>query len=71
VSQEKKMYKVTIHEHKIYDSFIQAFSEADAEELAEDQIINEENFTWREDFNAGWIEVGDITEEDDIDAELV
>lgn len=62
------MYKVTIHEHKIYDSFVEAPSMAEAEEIAESQIIEEENTTWREDFDAGWIEIGDIVEEEDIDA---
>jgi len=64
------VYKVTIHEHKIYDSFIEAFSEADAEELAENQIFEEDNSNWREDYNAGWSEVGEIelVDEEDIDA---
>jgi len=64
------VYKVTIHEHKIYDSFIEAFSKADAEELAENQVFEEDNSRWREDYNAGWTEIGDIevVDEDDIDA---
>ena len=54
------MYKVTIHEHKIYDSFIEAPSQTLAEEVAAEQIINEENSKWREDYHANWTEVGDI-----------
>ena len=53
-------YKVTIHEHRIYDSIIEAPSLPLAEEAAEDQITNEESNSWREDFHAGWTEVGDI-----------
>jgi hypothetical protein len=68
------LYKVTIHEHKIYDSFIEAPNEALAEEAAEEQIIAEETSKWREDYHAGWTEVGDIEiveDEDDINAQLV
>jgi len=54
------MYKVTIHEHRIYDSIIEAPSSLLAEETAEYQITNEESNSWREDFQAGWAEVGDI-----------
>jgi hypothetical protein len=63
------LYKVTIHEHKIYDSFIEAISEADAEELAENQIFEEDSHGWREDYNAGWSEIGEITmaDEEDLD----
>ncbi len=67
------LYKVTIHEHKIYDSFIQAPSQVLAEEVAEEQIISEETTKWREDYHAGWTEVGDVevVDEEDVDAELV
>jgi hypothetical protein len=54
------LYKVTIHEHRIYDSFIEAPSQALAEEAAEEQIIAEDNAKWREDYHANWTEVGDI-----------
>jgi len=56
------LYRVTIHEHKIYDSFIEAPSEELAEEIAQDQIISEETSKWREDYHAGWTEVGEIYE---------
>jgi len=55
-----KQYKVTIHEHIIYDAFITASDEAEAEELAETQILDEDTAAWREDRNAGWTELGDI-----------
>jgi len=54
------LYKVTIHEHRIYDSYIEAPSQGLAEEVAEEQIINEDNGKWREDHMANWTEVGDI-----------
>lgn len=62
---KKKLYKVTIHEHRIYDSFIEAVSEEEAEEIAETQIIEEDSGSWREDRNAGWTEVGEIYDESD------
>jgi hypothetical protein len=61
----KQLYRVTIHEHKLYDSFIEAENWREAEELAEDQISEELNSGWREDHNAGWIEVGSIYDEND------
>lgn len=71
---DRNVYRVTIHEHRIYDSFITASSEAEAKALAEEQIMDENSAKWREDFNAGWAEVGDIyneTEEDEINAALI
>jgi hypothetical protein len=65
MAEELKTYRVTIHEHKIYDSFIPATSWGEAEEIAEEQIVAEDSSKWREDFNAGWIEVGDIYDEND------
>jgi hypothetical protein len=61
------MYKVTIHEHKIYDAFIEAPTQQLAIEEAENQIVGEENAKWREDYNAGWAEVGEVelVEEED------
>lgn len=57
------VYKVTIHEHKIYETYISAPSQQLAIESGEEQIISEDNLKWREDVNAGWTDV--------IDAELV
>ena len=63
------LYKVTIHEHKIYDTFIEAPSQQLAVEEAEDQIVSEDSSKWREDFDAGWIETGDVeVVEDTFDA---
>jgi hypothetical protein len=64
------MYKVTVHEHKIYDAFVEAPSQQLAIEEVEDQIVSEDNSKWREDFDAGWTEVGDVevTEDGDYDA---
>lgn len=67
--EKLKQYKVTIHEHIIYDAFITASDEAEAEELAETQIIDEDSAAWREDRNAGWTEIGDIELIDDEDEE--
>ena len=53
------MYKVTVHEHKIYDVFVSAPSQQLAVEEVEDQIASEDNGKWREDYHAGWTEVGD------------
>ena len=66
-------YKVTIHEHIIYDSYIEATSQDEAEEIAENQIIEEDSSSWIQDFDAAWTETGDIelVDGDDEDAELV
>lgn len=60
-----KQYRVTIHEHRIYDSFVEASSVEEARELVETQIVEEDSGMWREDHNAGWAEIGDIYDEDD------
>jgi hypothetical protein len=63
-----KSYKVTIHEHLIYDMYVEAETIEEAEETAENAIIDEDSSTWQLDSNACWAEVGDITqaeEEDD------
>jgi len=59
------MYKVTIHEHRIYDAFIEAPSQGLAEEVAQEQIVTEDNGKWREDYHAGWTEIGDIEQVED------
>lgn len=64
-----KIYKVTIHEHKIYDSYITAGSQQEAEEIAEDQVMQEDNAKWELDHNAGWIDIGDIEEVDSVSEE--
>lgn len=53
-------YKVTIHEHVIYDYVIDAESREEAIARAEDSIVSEEKHLWREDTNAGWIDIGAV-----------
>ena len=67
---ERKIFKVTVHEHIIYDSFVEATSLEEAEEMVENQIIEEDNASWSVDLDAGWTETGDIeiVEEEDYDA---
>jgi len=59
------MYRVTIHEHKIYDYVVEANSKQEAEAMAEDTITNGETHLWREDEMAGWTELGDIYNDSD------
>lgn len=58
------LYKVTIHEHVIYDYLLEASSKQEAEAMAEDTITNGESHLWREDEMAGWTEIGDVYNED-------
>ena len=53
-------YKVTIHEHVIYDTFIEAPSQALAIEAVEEQIVIEDKAQWVEDVMAGWSDIGDV-----------
>jgi hypothetical protein len=59
------MYRVTIHEHKIYDYVVEASSKQEAEAMAEDTITNGESHLWREDEMAGWTEIGSIYNDSD------
>jgi hypothetical protein len=59
------VYRVTIHEHKIYDYMVEAQSKQEAEAMAEDTITNDESHLWREDELAGWTELGDIYNDSD------
>jgi hypothetical protein len=59
------VYRVTIHDHIIYDYVIEADSRQEAEARAEETIMNEESHLWRVDFEAGWTEIGDIFNEMD------
>lgn len=56
-----KTYKVTIHDHVIYDMYVEAETEVEAEEIAENAVIDGETSTWQIDETAGWTDVGDIT----------
>ena len=68
----KKVYKVTIHEHIIYDYMVEAVSEEEAQEIAESVVVEEDRSKWEQDYNAGWIDIGDIEDTgetmEDIDA---
>lgn len=59
-----RVYKVTIHEHTIYDHIVEAENEEEARELAEESIISEEKHLWREDRNASWTDIGDISSDE-------
>ena len=54
------MYRVTIHEHRIYDTYVAADSKEDAEDIAVNAITEDDRSQWTEDVNAGWVEVGEI-----------
>ena len=58
------VYRVTIHEHKIYDYMVEANSKQEAEAMAEETVVNAESHFWREDEMAGWTELGDVYNED-------
>lgn len=59
------MYKVTVHEHKIYETFIDSPEMPLALEIAENQVTEDNRSTWHEDYNAGWTEVSEIVLADD------
>jgi len=58
-------YRVTIHEHIIYDYVIDANSKQEAEARAEESIMNEESHLWTQDYQAGWTEIGSIYNDSD------
>ena len=59
-------YQVTIHEHVIYDHWVEASSKEEAQELAEDAISDGNDAGWKLDAMAGWTEVGDIYLDDEL-----
>jgi hypothetical protein len=59
------MYKVTVHEHVIYDVIVEAGSAAEAKELVENSIFEDDRTLWREDRDAGWVDIGDIYDDSD------
>ena len=61
-------YKVTIHDHVIYDLHVDAESEDEAKEIAEDSIAEDDKSRWEIDQMAGWTEVGDIELVEDEDS---
>jgi hypothetical protein len=56
-------YRVTIHEHVISDLVVEADSKQAAVDIAEEHITEGYN-GWVVDEMAGWIEVGDVYNED-------
>jgi hypothetical protein len=62
-----KPYKVTIHEHLIYDIWVHADSTAEAEELAENSVFEDDRQAWQLDNEASWIDVGTIYDEDGVE----
>ena len=54
------MYRVTVHEHVIYDVVVEADSVAEAEELVENSIFEDDRTQWRMDHSAGWVDIGTI-----------
>ena len=59
------MYKVTVHEHVIYDVIVEADSVAEATELVENSIFEDDRTMWREDKAAGWVDIGTIYDDSD------
>jgi len=57
-------YKVTIHDHIIYDYIVEADSMQEAINRAEDTITNDESHLWLKDEQAGWTEIGSVYNED-------
>jgi hypothetical protein len=62
-----KPYKVTIHEHLIYDVWVHADSVAEAEELAENTIFEDDRSGWSQDHEACWIDLGTIYDESGVE----
>jgi hypothetical protein len=58
-------YQVTIHDHVIYDYWVEADSKEEAKELAEISIQEEQSSAWSIDNMAGWTEIGDIYLDDE------
>jgi hypothetical protein len=58
------IYRVSIHEHRIYDYVVEADSKQEAEAMAENTITNDESHLWLEDEMAGWTDIGSVYNED-------
>jgi hypothetical protein len=56
-------YRVTIHDHVIYDYWVEAPSKQDAIGIAEDSIANDEKHLWSVDETANWSDIGDVYNE--------
>jgi hypothetical protein len=53
-------YRVTIHDHVIYDYVVDASDKNTAINIAEESIVNEEKHLWTVDEMAGWTDIGSI-----------
>lgn len=56
-------YKVTIHDHVIYEYLVDAESKSEAIARAEETISNGESHLWKLDEHAGWTDVGEVYNE--------
>jgi len=56
-------YRVTMHDHIIYDYWVEADSKQEAIGKAEDSAANDEKHLWTVDEMAGWTDIGDIYDE--------
>ena len=55
-------YKGRIHVHTVYEVIVEAPSQALAEEAIQDQIVQEDNGSWKENFYEGWTDLIDVEE---------
>jgi hypothetical protein len=56
-------YKITIHEHNIYDYMVEASDKNEAIDMAENSIVGDEKHLWTPDEMAGWTEIGSVYNE--------
>jgi len=59
-------YRVTIHEHLIYDHWVEANDREQAWELSWNTIMEDDSSQWVKDFDACWTEIGDIITETEL-----
>ena len=57
-------YRVTIHDHVIYDYVVDADNKNAAISIAEESVANDEKHLWTIDEVAGWADIGSIYNED-------
>jgi hypothetical protein len=53
-------YRVTMHDHTIYDYWVEAPDKNTAVAMAEESAANEEKHLWSVDEMAGWTDIGDV-----------
>jgi hypothetical protein len=56
-------YRITIHEHNIYDHWVEAPSKNEAIAIAEEAISDGNDSKWELDQMACWTDIGDIYNE--------